>query len=98
MHDTLAKRSLGLLLPLCLLALLLHAHAAPDAFSGPRLLSPETDCPACATLQGGMGVPEAPVHLPPAPEAVTPPPAPHAVSAPVRPFGPLSLRGPPVQA
>jgi hypothetical protein len=95
MGKTLAKRGLSLLLPLCLLALLLHSHPVPEAFSGTQLHSPEADCPACATLQSGVSAPEPPVHLPLAPETVTRPGEPAATSAPDRPLGPLSLRGPP---
>lgn len=98
MGKTLARRALGFLLPLCLLALLLHAHEAPGAFSGLRLDGPESDCPACATLQGGVNAPDPPVLISPASiEFAAPPPA---SASPVvgRRSGPPSLRGPPPQA
>jgi|WetSurMetagenome_2_1015567.scaffolds.fasta_scaffold07329_4 hypothetical protein len=98
MGKTLAKRGLGLLLPLCLLALLLHSHPIPEALSGMQLHSPEADCPACATLQSGVSAPEPPLHLPLAPETVSRPPAPDTTFAFARQSGPISLRGPPPQA
>jgi hypothetical protein len=95
MGKTLAKRGLTLLLPLCLLALLLHSHPAPEATSGMQLHAPEADCPACATLQGGVSAPEPPIHLPLAPETVSRPPAPNETSFSTLQSGPISLRGPP---
>jgi hypothetical protein len=98
MGKTLAKRGLGLLLPLCLIALLLHSHPAPEVFSGTELHAPEADCPACATLQSGVSAPEPPAHLPLAPEMVSRPLAPGSTSVSARQSGPISLRGPPPQA
>lgn len=87
-------RSLATLLPALLLGTVLHVHAE----AGPRasiLTTPDSGCPVCATMGGGMGSPVSVGPLPARPvQAVLLVHPPSSIREPV--FAGLPLtRGPP---
>ena len=90
------RRLMGWMLPAFMLAMLLHAHPAPDGAL--QIHSPDSGCPVCATLRGGGGTPSPQIELPLSPE---PPSIPAAIVSATPSFRiplTLSLRGPPLQA
>jgi hypothetical protein len=90
------RKLMGWMLPAFMLAMVLHAHPAPDGAL--QIRSPDSVCPVCATLRSGAGTPSPQMELPLSPEPSWIPAA--IVSA--TPFFriplTLSLRGPPPQA